>query len=232
MNVLENDLDSFSGTAKINRKGSLTGNFFIEREGRMELNNTNTNTENTGAEQEATEKTYSQAEVDALLQQETDRRVTSALKKQEEKLKTKVEEAKKLAVMDEKQRYEFELEQREKRVAEMEKELAISHMKDEATKILADKGLSISLVDLVVNEDADITNENISLLEKSFKQSVKDEVERRLAAKVPLKSLPTNEGSLTREQFYKLSLQEMMQVRDQQPELYEQFTGKHVDKGE
>ena len=196
-----------------------------------ELNNTNTNTENTGAE-EATEKTYSQAEVDALLQQETDRRVTSALKKQEEKLKTKVEEAKKLAVMDEKQRYEFELEQREKRVAEMEKELAISHMKDEATKILADKGLSISLVDLVVNEDADITNENISLLEKSFKQSVKDEVERRLAAKVPLKSLPTNEGSLTREQFYKLSLQEMMQVRDQQPELYEQFTGKHVDKGE
>ena len=193
------------------------------------------NNENTGAEQATettTERTYSQAEVDALLQQETDRRVTSALKKQELKTKEKVEEAKKLAVMNEKEKYEYELQQREKRVAEMEKELAISHMKDESTKVLAEKGLSVSLVDLVVNEDADVTNANISLLEKAFKQSVKDEVEKRLAAKVPLKSLPTQEGSITREQFFKLSTQDMMRVRDEQPELFEQFTGRKVDKGE
>lgn len=193
-----------------------------------ELNNETTGTQ----EVTETERTYSQAEVDALLQKEGDRRVTAALKKQEEKYKDKVEEAKKLAVMNEKDRYEYELQQREKRVAEMEKELAISHMKDEATKVLAEKGLSISLVDLVVNEDADTTNANISLLEKAFKQSVKDEVEKRLAAKVPLKSLPTTDGTITKEQFFKLSSQDMMRFRDEQPELYEQYTGRQVIKGD
>ena len=39
----------------------------------------------TGAEENQEVKTYTQEEVDKLLQQETDRRVTSALKKQQQK---------------------------------------------------------------------------------------------------------------------------------------------------
>jgi flagellar motor switch protein FliM len=60
------------------------------------------------------EKTYSQAEVDALLQQESDRRVSSALKKQEEKLhkefETKQREAEKLRSMNENEKFVYELE--------------------------------------------------------------------------------------------------------------------------
>ena len=49
----------------------------------------------------ATEKTYTQAEVEELLQREADRRVTQALQKQEKKNAEKVREAEKLAKMNE-----------------------------------------------------------------------------------------------------------------------------------
>ena len=45
----------------------------------------NSNVETQTEGQVTTEKTYSQAEVDMLLQQEADRRVTAALKKQADK---------------------------------------------------------------------------------------------------------------------------------------------------
>ena len=70
-------------------------------------------------------KTYTQEEVDALLQQETDRRVTSALKKAEAKNAEKLKEAEKLAKMNEEQKYAYELEQREAAIAEKEKALAL-----------------------------------------------------------------------------------------------------------
>ena len=67
----------------------------------------------TGAENNNTEpKTYTQEEVDALLQKETDRRVSSALKKAEIKNQEKVKEAQRLAQMNEQEKYQYELEQR------------------------------------------------------------------------------------------------------------------------
>ena len=117
-------------------------------------------------------KTYTQEEVDALLQQETDRRVTAALKKQEAKNQKKVMEAKKLAAMDEQARYEYELEQREAAIAEKEKELALAENRTEASKILNDRGIDLSLVDFVVAETAEDMMTNIDLLDKAFKKSV------------------------------------------------------------
>ena len=92
--------------------------------------------------------------------------------------------------MNEQQKYEYELEQREKAIEEKEKALALAENKNEASKILAEKGLSLSLVDFVVAEDAETMNNNISLLDKAFKQSVKAEVEKRLGSSTPKKNLP------------------------------------------
>ena len=89
----------------------------------------------TGAEgtenQEATEKTYTQAEVDALLQAEADRRVSAALKKQERKNAERVKEAEKLAQMNEQEKFEYQLQQREAAILEKEKELALMEKKNE-----------------------------------------------------------------------------------------------------
>ena len=67
-------------------------------------------------EQGQENKTYTQEEVNELLQREADRRVSEALKKQAKKNEEKVREAEKLAKMNEEEKYRYELEQREKAI--------------------------------------------------------------------------------------------------------------------
>lgn len=179
---------------------------------------TTTDTSTTGTET----KTYTQEEVDALLQREGDRRVTDALKKAERKNADKVREAQKLAQMDSQQKYEYELEQREKAIEEKEKALALAENKNIASKILADKGLSLDLVDFVIAEDAETMNSNIRLLEKAFKDSVKREVEKRLGSSAPKKNLPPDE-TITKEQAKKMGIRERQQLLMNNPELYNQL---------
>lgn len=180
----------------------------------------NKNTQVTGAEDNNAEpKTYTQEEVDALLQKEADRRVTEALKKAERKNQEKVKEAQKLAQMNEQEKYQYELEQREKAIVEKEKALALAENKNEAGKILAEKGLSLSLVDFVVAEDAETMNKNISLLDKAFKQSVKQEVEKRLSSSTPKKNLPLDQ-TITKEQAKKMGIMERQKLLNENPELY------------
>ena len=57
-------------------------------------------------------KTYTEEEVQALLQKEGDRRVSSAQKKWEKDLENKMAEAEKLRNMDESQRKEYEYTQK------------------------------------------------------------------------------------------------------------------------
>lgn len=166
-----------------------------------------------------TEKTYTQAEVDAFLQAETDRRVTAALKKAEKRNAEKLREAQKLAQMNETEKYEYELQRREAAIAEKERELALAENKAEASKILAEKGISLQLIDFVVAEDAETMKSNIDLLDKAFKQSVKDEVNRRLAGNAPKKGLPVDKA-ITREDFMKMSIDELMELKRNNPELY------------
>lgn len=177
-----------------------------------------TDTSTTGMET----KTYTQEEVDALLQREGDKRVTEALKKQERKNTEKIKEAQKLAQMNESEKFQYELEQREKAIAEKEKALALAENKNEASKILADKGLSLNLVDFVLAEDAETMYSNISLLEKAFKDSVKREVEKRLGSSAPKKNLPPDE-TITKEKARKMSIVERQNLLMNNPELYNQL---------
>lgn len=164
-------------------------------------------------------KTYTQEEVDALLQAEADRRVTAALKKQEKKNADKVREAERLANMSAEQRYEETLRQREAAIEAKEAELALAENKNACAKILAEKGLSLDLVDFIVAEDADIMNENIKKIEKAFKNSVKAEVEKRLVSKTPTKSLPMDK-TVTKNDISKMSFKDLQNLKDTQPELW------------
>lgn len=187
------------------------------------LNNQNTGVDTTDTSTTGTEtKTYTQEEVDKMLQSEVDRRITSALKKQAKSNEAKIKEAQKLAQMNESEKFQYELEQREKAIEEKEKALALAENKNEASKILADKGLSLSLVDFVIAEDAETMNSNIRLLEKAFKDSVKREVEKRLGSSAPKKNLPPDE-TITKEQAKKMGIRERQQLLMNNPELYAQL---------
>jgi len=127
------------------------------------------------------------------------------MKTAKKKEEAKIREAQKLAQMNESEKFQYELEQREKAIAEKEHQLALAENKNEASKILSDKGLSVSLVDFVVAEDAETMNRNIQLLESEFKKCVKAEVEKRLATSTPKKNLPLDE-TITRDTFNKMSV--------------------------
>lgn len=174
---------------------------------------------------EAEGRTYTQEEVEKLLQSEADKRVTAALKKAERKQEAAVKEAARLAKMDEEQRYQYELEQREKAIAAKERELALAENKAAAAAVLSNRGLSAELVNLVVAEDAEVMNSNISLLEKCFKASVKAEVEKRLASTTPKKNLPMD-ANIDRDSFRKMSLMQQSQLLKEQPELYKSLTSR------
>lgn len=188
----------------------------------------NLKTQNTGVDTNDTSttgtetKTYTQEEVDKMLQSEVDRRITSALKKQAKNNEAKIKEAQKLAQMNESEKYQYELEQREKAIEEKEKALALAENKNIASQILADKGLSLSLVDFVIAEDAETMNSNIRLLEKAFKDSVKREVEKRLGSSAPKKNLPVEE-TITKEKAMKMGIRERQNLLNNNPELYNQL---------
>ena len=181
-------------------------------------------TTNVGSAAEATEtqeetvKTYTQEEVDKMLQAEADRRVTAALKKAEMKNQAKVKEAEKLAQMNEQEKFEYQLQQREQAIAEKERELALMENKNEASKILAERGISLSLVDFIVADDADTMKANIDILDKAFKASVKTEVEKRLASSAPKKNF-VDSDAVTKESFRKLSVREQQELLRNNPEL-------------
>lgn len=190
-------------------------------------NSTNTNVNvNTDAQvQSDTPKTYSQEQFDKALQSEVDKRVTQAMQTAQKKADARVKEAQKLAAMNEQQRYEYELETREKAIAEKEKALALAQNKATAASCLADRGISAKLVDLVVAEDADTMMNNIKVLEAEFKASVKAEVEKRLATSTPKKNLPTD-TTITKEMFNKMKLTEQAQLYNSNPELYKTLSAR------
>jgi DNA polymerase II large subunit len=177
--------------------------------------------EATGTEQ----KTYTEAEMQELLQRETDRRVSSALKKQEQKFNNKIAEAEKLRGMDEAQRRQYEYDQRIAELESREKDFALAQNKLEATKVLANRGLPVILVDYVVADDADTMLDNINTFEKAFKAAVADEVSRRMAGPAP-KSTGVSQTGLTKEEFSKMNLAQQAELYKTNPTLYKELVGK------
>ena len=192
----------------------------------MANENTNTTVE-TGAEQvqEQEVKTYTQEEVDRMLQQETDRRVTSALQKQQRKFEAEKAEAEKLRDMDEAQKKEYEFNKRVAELEKREKEFALMENKVSATKVLGDRGLPIQFVDYIVAEDAETMMANINNFEKAWKAALADAVNARLAQPAPKGSTATQTG-LTKEQFKKLSISQQAELYTTNPELYKTLTAR------
>lgn len=172
---------------------------------------------------DTTPKTYTEAEVQEMLQRETDRRVSSALKKQQQSFENKMAEADKLRGMDEAQRKDYEYEKKVQELEQREKEFNLAQNKLEASKVLANRGLPVEFVDYIVADDADTMMENITTFEKAFKSAVADEVARRIATPTPKGSTATQTG-LTKDQFKKMNIAQQAEIYRSNPELYKSLT--------
>ena len=171
----------------------------------------------TGAEgQEQETKTYTQEEVMALLQSETDKRVTAALKTQQKKYEKQLS----LSKLDDEARAKAE---KDDRIAELEEQLAQFHVernRSELKSVLSSRGLSAEFADIVaITDDIEASQANIDKLDKLFKAAVRAEVEKRLAGSAP-KGNGGNTAEITKDNAKNLSLAELTRLKKTNPELY------------
>lgn len=171
-------------------------------------------------------KAYTQAELEKLIQAESDRKVTLARSRWEKDTKSKLSEAEKLAKMSEEDKYKYQLAEKEKELAEKEREFALKENKISAMKVLSEKSLPADLVEFVISEDAETTMENIKKLDKHIKDAVAKEVKSRLSSATPTKGLPASAGEMTKEAFNKLTYGQKMELYQTNRELYNKLSGK------
>ena len=172
---------------------------------------------------EDTEKTYTSEEVAQMIEEGKKQAREEAKRNASREFQKKLDETKKLSQMSAQERYEYELTQREQQLAERERELSLLEQTNEASKILNERGISLGLVEFVVHETAEDTLAAINKLDKEFKKAVKDAVERRLAGATPKKGLPLDKA-ITKEDFLKMSYTELMELKREQPELFEELS--------
>ena len=189
------------------------------------------NINNTTPTEETEEvKTYTAEEVDALLQSEADRRVTSAMKKKEREiaaLKKQIENEKTLSQLDEESRATAE---KDMKIAELEgqlKDFQMAQTKNEVMKVLNARGLSAEFADmLAIGTDTEEAQQMIDSFDKLFKKEVAREVKARLAETSAVPQIAdAMSGKMTREQFNKLSIAEQQAMYNSDPELVKNLLG-------
>lgn len=134
------------------------------------------NNNNSAGAGEGTEtKTYTQEEVLALLQKESDKRVTEALKKQKQKYEKQIS----LSKLDGDEREKAE---KDNKIAELEEKLLefqTERNKSELKSVLSSRGLSAEFADIIaISDDIEASQANIDKLDKLFKAAVKAEVKK------------------------------------------------------
>lgn len=168
-------------------------------------------------------KTYTQDEVLALLQSETDKRVSQALKTQQKKYEKQLS----LSKLDGAEREKAEKDNRIAELEEMVAQMNRANNKSELKSVLSSRGLSAEFADLIdITEDIEESQAKIDALDKLFKAAVKNEVERRLAASggTPKGNTNHNTGEITKEQFRKMSIAQQAELAKSAPEIYKKLT--------
>lgn len=134
-------------------------------------------------------KTYTQEELDELLQKEGDRRVSAAEKKWHKDLEQQIQDAKnegeRLAKMTAKEKQDAERAKADRELAEAQAALNRERLEFQATKLLAEKGLPIDFAPHLVADDAEGTKAAIDAFEKAFKEAVQEAVTDKLKSNAP-----------------------------------------------
>ena len=143
----------------------------------------------------ADEKKYSDADLDRIIGQKF-------AKWQKDQQKA-VDEAKKLATMNEQEKAEHERDQYKKELDELKKAQTKSNMGKQARKMLSDESINLpdELVNMIVADDADTTKTNVEQFAKLYKAAVADAVKAALKGKAPGAG---GSSSITKEQIMKI----------------------------
>lgn len=137
------------------------------------------------------EKTFTQDEVNQIIE----KRIAREQKKADEKAK----EAEKLAKMNKDQKAEYEREKMQKELDAYKAKEARYEMKQTAKDMLKEKDISADddLLEIVTADTADQTSENVKAFTEVLNKMVKEQVQSKLTQGTPKNFQAT--GSMTRE---------------------------------
>lgn len=185
----------------------------------MDENMTNSNVAEEQQVEEQEVKTYTQEEVLELLQRESDKRVSQALKTQQKKYEKQLS----LSKLDGEERAKAE---KDAEIAELREQLAqfqIERNRSELKSVLSSRGLSAEFADIIaINDDIEASQANIDKLDKLFKAAVKAEVEKRLAGNAP-KGNGSTATEITKESAKKMTMAQLNELANSNPELFEKL---------
>lgn len=140
------------------------------------------------------DKKYSDDDVDKILNKK--------FAEWEKKKQKEVDEAKKLADMNAKEKAEYERDKLQKELDELKRKDSLSEMTKTARKMLSDEGVSVSddVLSMIVSTDAEKTKAAVDAFSKAFKEAVDAAVKEKLKGNPPKKG--TGGGAtMTKEQI-------------------------------
>lgn len=177
----------------------------------------------TQEETETTEKTFTQAELDDIVQKEKAKAKRSA----EREYKEKMDEAEKLRKMNAEQKAEYEAQKQADRIAELEAQLNRNGLEKEASKMLSEAGIVASddILSFVVKDDAEGTQEAVNALSSLVNELADKKVSEMLKGKTPRKIEQSTAGAVTKEQFDRMGYKSRNELLQNDPELYAKLKG-------
>ena len=177
----------------------------------------------TQEEEKTTEKTFTQSQLDEIIQKEKAKAKRSA----EKEYQAKMDEAEKLRQMNEAQKAEYEQEKQKAYIAELEAKINRSGLEREASKMLSEGGIAVDdkILGLVVKDTAESTQEAVERFVALVNELADKKVGEKLKGKTPKKMEDTSAGEITKEQFNRMGYQSRNELLQNNPELYHKLKG-------
>ena len=135
--------------------------------------------------EQTTDKSFTQADIDKAISERLKREKDASEKRIAETLRKEREEWERQSKLSEEQRAEEQRKAMESELSEKERNLALRENRADARELLIERGIDSTLVDFVVDVDADKTKDNVNQLEKAYAQAVKAGVDKALAGTTP-----------------------------------------------
>lgn len=170
---------------------------------------------------ETTEKTFTQEEVNTLIE----KRLAKQEKSFNKRIQEKLDEAEKLRQMNADQKAEYEAKKQADYIAELEAKINRSGLEKEASKMLSENGLVADdkILGFVVKDTAEATQEAVDSFSTLVNDLADKKVSEMLKGKTPKKVEQTTSAGITKEQFDRMGYKSRNELLKSDPELYAQL---------
>ncbi|MEG3310672.1 DUF4355 domain-containing protein [Streptococcus sp. SS-4456] len=184
---------------------------------------TENETVDTPKQEETAEKSFTQEEVNALIE----KRLAKQEKSFNKRIQEKLDEAEKLRQMNAEQKAEYEAKKQADYIAELEAKINRSGLEKEASKMLSESGLVVDdkILGFVVKDTAEATQEAVDSFSALVNDLADKKVSEMLKGKTPKKVEQSTSGGITKEQFNRMGYKDRNELLQNDPELYAKLKG-------